>query len=110
MWDSAGQSSASAPYFARMWQLGIDAGRELLSPRQRDLVNLLFVTRCQNHEVPMHAVLDTTQFPSWCQWRVDGSLPTVSTGSRLYSMYHGRFLSSEEIYHQMGLLRRSDFS
>ena len=100
-WQELGLESTEAPYFKHMASLGIDASRELLSPRQRDLVNLVFVRQgCRGRA--RVAVMDVSQSIDRCQFRSDGRVPTVATTSRLFALGLGRFLQREELFLLMG--------
>ena len=91
-------------YFRMMFEeQGIDAGHDLLSPRERDLVELAVAEHVVAHGTfPENGVLDKSQSHGWHQWRADGCLPTLATSSDLYCTGLGRALTAEEGFLFMG--------
>ena len=83
-WRELGiDASREAPYFKFMASRGIDVGSELRSPRQRDLINLMFLQKGTQGRA-MCAVFDVSQSLGRCQFRADGRLPTLTTTSRIF--------------------------
>ena len=80
---------------------GIDAEMSVSSPRERDLLNLRVaehggVSQCKD------AVLDISQSYGWDQWRVDGCVPTLATGSAIYAIGAGTRLTPQVLFALMG--------
>jgi hypothetical protein len=89
-------------YFRFMWEEhGIDAGRDLKVHRKRDLVNLVFASRGRGVCMPS-GVLDTSQAHTFAQFRSDGTLPTLTATSEVFSMGLGRLLHTAELFDFMG--------
>lgn len=89
-------------YFEDLWsRFGIDAEMSVSSPRERDLLNLRVaehggVLQCKT------ACLDISQSYGWDQWRSDGDVPTLATGSAIYAVGGGCRLTSQHLFALMG--------
>ena len=111
-WAKLGKQWQGYSYFEDLLSTsGIDANGVVTSPRERDLLNLV-VSEHGGLDKCYHGVLDITQSHGWHQWRHDGHIPTLATGSRIFMVGRGRFVPVEELLVMMGFpsgQRVSDF-
>jgi hypothetical protein len=101
-WARVG-ASGGVGYLELMGQRGIQASIDLESPRQRNLVELT-VAKCGRGDVDsiINGVLDVSQSFGHHQWRSDGTLPTLGTNSKMFSVGLGRCLDIVDLYRLMG--------
>ena len=84
VWQSLGRKWRDYSYFVELLQTaGIDADGVVSTPRTRDLLSLVVaeaggLARCRQ------GVLDLSQSHGWHQWRNDGCIPTLATGSHIF--------------------------
>ena len=88
-------------YFRCAWAHGVDASSVVLVARERDLANL-HAARSRLADLSTHMVNDMSQSWGWDQCRQDGNLPTLATGSKIFSFGLGRFFTEAELFRIMG--------
>ena len=102
VWQTLGREWRHYSYFAALLQTtGVDADGVVSTPGARDLLSLVVaeaggLARCRR------GVLDLSQSHGWHQWRNDGRIPTLATGSHIFSVAQGRFLERGELRTIMG--------
>lgn len=105
LWAETAAVSAAAidhdHYFRMAWAHGVDASSIVQVARERDLANL-HAARCGLVDLNTFMVNDMSQSWGWDQFRQDGNLPTLATGSKLFSFGLGRFLTPAELFRFMG--------
>ena len=104
-WRKLGRKWSGYSYFKEILSsVGINASACVVAPRERDLSNLTVaehggLARCSL------GVLDIGQSYGWHQWRNDGVLPTLATGSALFLVAQGRLMKPSELLDVMGFPR-----
>lgn len=95
---------APAKYLRRARTAGLPVETTLLSPRQRNLAELVACDLATRGVDPMasDAVFDLTQTYGRHALRWDGLVPTITTGSKLFVMRWGRCLTNLELFAIMG--------
>ena len=102
VWATLGREWRNYSYFAELLQsTGIHADGIVATPRARDLLNLV-VAEAGGLASCRLGVLDLSQSHGWHQWRNDGCIPTLATGSQIFLVAQGRFLPSVELRRMMG--------
>ena len=111
-WARLGDQWQGYSYFKDLWNTaGIDANGVVTSPRERDLLSLIVAEQggLENCEF---GVLDLSQSHGWHQWRNDGCIPTLATGSQIFLVRQGQLVPIEDLLVVMGFpsgLHISDF-
>ena len=106
VWHRLGREWRDYSYFTELLQTtGIDANGVVSTPRARDLLSLVVaeaggLARCRQ------GVLDLSQSHGWHQWRNDGCIPTLATGSQIFSVAQGssRLASVAQFGRRVGIL------
>ena len=74
-------------------------------------VNGMHVPGCaRKNGCQCHPVADVSQRADRAKFHVDGTIPTLTTGSRIFSYKLRRMLLPEELLHSMGYSKRTNFT
>lgn len=98
--QSGWQFSRANTYMALAWARGLPADTVLHTPRERNLVELVFAELCSGGMTDVwdsQAIFDLSQNYGRHALRTDGLLPTVTTSSRLFALPLGRTLTAREL-------------
>ena len=73
------------------------------SPRERNMLNLVALLPCADPLRSTMMIMDISQAIDRARAKLDGSVPTMGTNARMWSMQAGRLLDVSEMAKLMGL-------